>query len=274
MKEEILTDTLLRQYLLGKVDDEERERIEKLFITDSQARDRVLAARQDLIEDYLEDSLTNEDQEIFLLHYAQTPEQRRKLRINKSIKDWALTEVQAAPGSSSIWTRLIETPLLRPAFVVSIAVACLIAIFVGYIWLRSTFEHRAIQNEVAQLNTPENLSLNPSQMVSLRLTPVTVRNGENENQITRLADTRVVELRLVTIEGGKYQLYRVAVRQVGVKEPITTFDLQGEHSNTIHLRLPARILANGSYRIELSGIAPDGSTAPIAEYVFTVTVLR
>ena len=273
MKEEILTDTLLRQYLLGKVDDDERERIEKLFITDSQARDRVLAARQDLIEDYLEDSLTSEEQELFLLHYAQTPEQRRKLRITKSIKDWALAEVQAAPGSSSIWSRLLETVRLKPAFVVPIAVACLIVIFIGYIWLKSTIEHRAIQKEVVQLNTPESLSHTSSQMVSLRLTPVTVRNGENENQITKLADTQVVELRLLTIEGGTYQLYRVAVRQVGVKGPITTFDVQGANSNTIQLRLPAHILANGSYRIELSGIAPEGSTAPLAEYVFTVITL-
>src|SRR5215212_10197786 len=97
MKQEIFTDTLLRQYLLGKVDDEERQRIEKLFITDSQARDRILSAEQELIEDYLEDSLTTEDKEIFLAQYARTPEQQRKLRINKSIKDWAVT-AQASPS--------------------------------------------------------------------------------------------------------------------------------------------------------------------------------
>ena len=34
MKEELLTDALLREFLLGKVDEEERERIESLFLTD------------------------------------------------------------------------------------------------------------------------------------------------------------------------------------------------------------------------------------------------
>ena len=67
MTEETLTDALLREFLLGKVNDEERERIESLFLTDSQTRERVLVLEQDLIEDYLEDSLTEEDKERFLI---------------------------------------------------------------------------------------------------------------------------------------------------------------------------------------------------------------
>src|SRR6185369_5176954 len=107
MGEESLTDTLLRKYLLRKVDDEERQRIEKLFMTDSQARDRVLAAEQELIEDYLENNLTTEDKEIFLSHYAGTPEQQLNLRINRSIKEWAVTEAQATPTSSFISSRFL-----------------------------------------------------------------------------------------------------------------------------------------------------------------------
>src|SRR5690349_311562 len=92
MKEERLTDALLREFLLGKTNDEERERIESLFLSDSQTRERVLALEQDLIEDYLEDNLTQEDKERFLSRFAQTEDQRRTLRITKSIKDWAVTE--------------------------------------------------------------------------------------------------------------------------------------------------------------------------------------
>src|SRR5688572_1721425 len=90
MNDEILTDALVREFLLGKVDEKERERVEGLFLTDSQARERVLAAEQDLIEDYFEDSLTAADKELFLARYGETPAQQRQLRINKSIKDWAL----------------------------------------------------------------------------------------------------------------------------------------------------------------------------------------
>ena len=92
MKEEILTDAALREFLLGKVDDEERARIESLFLTDSEAREKVLVIEQELIEDYLEDSLTAEDKEKFLLRYGQTAAQLQQLRITKAIKDWAVRE--------------------------------------------------------------------------------------------------------------------------------------------------------------------------------------
>src|SRR5215216_77686 len=130
MKEKILTDTLLRQYLLGKVDDDERQQIEKLFITDFQARERVLAAEQELIEDYLEGSLSTADKEIFLSQYGRTPEQQRKLRITRSIKDWAITEVKTSPLGTSRWSRFRERLPLRPVFVISVAVAVLIVIVV------------------------------------------------------------------------------------------------------------------------------------------------
>jgi len=270
MKEEILTDTSLRQYLLGKVDDEERQRIEKLFITDSQGRDRVLAAEQDLVEDYLEGSLTTADKEIFLAHYARTPEQQRKLRINKSIKDWAVAEAQGTPASSSIWSRFIAPFRLKPAFVVPIAVVVLLAIVIAFVWLNRTMEQRAIQQEVAQLNTPASLSQNPPEMVSLRLTPVTVRGGEGQNQLTKRPDTLLIELQLPTIQRERYATYHAVVHRVEGKQPIVTADVEAENSNRLRLRLPARILTRGSYRIQLNGIAADGSTGPTEEYTFAV----
>jgi anti-sigma factor RsiW len=269
MKDEILTDTLLRQYLLGKVDDDERQRIEKLFITDSQARDRVLAAEQDLIEAYLEDSLTTEDKEIFLSHYAETPDQQRKLRITKSIKDWAVTEAQAVPNSSSFWS-FLEPLRLRPAFVVPVAVAVLIAIVVASVWFSRSREHWAIQKEVAQLNTPESLSQTPSDMISLRLTPVAVRSGKAQNQLTKRADTQIVELQLLGIDRERYPSYRASVSRVEGKKPIVTFDIKPEDNNAVRLRLSASRLDKGSYVIELSGIAADGSVGPTEEYTFTV----
>src|SRR6185436_7509139 len=105
MKEEILTDAVLREFLLGKLDDEEAARIESLFLTDSEVREKVLVIEQELIEDYLEDGLTAEDREKFLLRYGQTAAQLQQLRITKAIKDWAIREnaSQTIPTAPSIW---------------------------------------------------------------------------------------------------------------------------------------------------------------------------
>ena len=101
MKEESITDASLREFLLGKLADEELERVENLYLTDSQTRERVLALEQDLIEDWLENSLSEEDKERFLARYADTDEQRRKLRITKSIKDWAVTQATTSLATAA-----------------------------------------------------------------------------------------------------------------------------------------------------------------------------
>src|SRR5215204_6193989 len=124
MREELLTDAFLREFLLGKVDDEERARIENLFLTDPEARERVLVVEQELMEDYLEDGLTTGDRENFLLRFGQTTAQQQQLRIDKAIKDWAVRENASSQTVSpviSTWDRLRTR--LRPVFLIPIAAA-------------------------------------------------------------------------------------------------------------------------------------------------------
>src|SRR5690242_6419872 len=131
MKEETVSDAALRQFLLGDVGDEERQRIESSFLTNAQARDRILTAEQDLVEDYLEDSLTPADKEKFLSLYGSTPEQQQKLRITKSIKDWAAAEQKVTsigPATTSYWKRLRERLGPKPMFAIPLAATAVIAI--------------------------------------------------------------------------------------------------------------------------------------------------
>lgn len=280
MKEEKVTDALLREFLLGKVDEEERERIESLLLTDSQARERVLFAEQDLIEDYLEDSLTTADRDRFLSLYAQTSEQRRRLRITKSIKRWAATQAalpQTIPGNISGWSRLRARLPLKSVLVMPIAVPAMIVIVVAAVWLNSRSEqrkrqHLAIEQELAQLNAPSGLREVPAQMVSLDLSPVTVRSVEQQTELKMRADIRIVELRLPWVQKERYSTYQAEARRVGDGESFMIRNLQAENDGryTIPIRLPAHILSRGHYQISLSGIAIDGSASPAEEYPFAV----
>jgi hypothetical protein len=286
MKEQTMSDELLRQFLLDNVNDEERARIESLFLTDSLVKERVLAAEQNLIEDYLEDSLTTVDRERFLSRYAQTTAQRRKLRITKSIKDWAVTEAtgtqaeaavsQTVPSTISIWSRAGAWLRHRPTFVVPLAVATMVAIIVAAVWLNSRTEQRnrqRIEQELAQLNTPASLREVPPQMLSKELSPVTVRNVEQQAEIKRSADIRIVELRLPWVQRERYSTYEAEVRRVSGDESLTIRNLQadGDGGYFIRIRLRATILNRGHYQILLRGIAADGATSPIQEYSFVVS---
>ena len=276
MKEESMTDALLREFLLGKATDEERERIENLYLTDSQTRERVLILEQDLIEDYLEDSLTPEDKARFLLRYAQTDEQRRKLRITKSIKDLAITEArapQAAAATGSVLDRLRARLRLKPVSVVPIAVVIVLAIVLAIIWVNSRIEerkHLAIEQELAQLNSPTSLREIPAQ-ISLELRPITVRSAELQSELNLRADTHLGELRLLWIQKERYSTYHAEVRRPG--ESLRIANLQAENDGgeyVIRVRLPAHMLRQGNYQIHLTGIADDGSTGLTEQYNFAV----
>lgn len=279
MKEISITDALLREFLLGKVADEEQERIENLFLTDPHTKERVLAIEQELVDDYLEDSLVDEDKQRFLSRYAQTDEQRRNLRISKSIKDWAVTEAatpQPVAATGSIWSRLAARLRLKPHFVVPIAVTTVIVIVVAILLLNRLIEqrrHSAIQQELAQLNSPASLREVPAQMVSLELRPGTVRSVEQQAEVKKGADVRIVELRLPRLQKERYSTYQVEVSRVGSDDVFTIPNLQTENEsgNVIRIRLSSHMLRRGHYLIKLKGIANDGALSQPEEYSFAVS---
>lgn len=279
MKEEVVTDALLREFLLGRVNDDERERIENLFLTDSVTRERVLSLEQDLIEEYLEDTLTEEDREIFISRYAQTDEQRRQLRITKSIKDWALREAlapQTPAATLPVWNRLWAHLKLKRVYVVPIAAVAVIAIIIAVVWRNSQVErrkHLAVEQELAQLNSPASLRESLPQTTSLELKPVTGRGIEQATELKRRADISFFELRLPWIGKERYSTYRVEIRNVASDESFKIPNVQpaDDSGNVIRLRLPAHMLKRGHYQIHLSGVADDGSVSRSEEYSFSVS---
>jgi uncharacterized protein YggT (Ycf19 family) len=280
MSEERLTDALLREFLLGKVDEQQRERIESLFLTNSQAHERVVAAEQDLIDDYLENSLAAADRELFLARYGQTPAQQRQLRINKAIKDWALREsasTHAVPAKISAFGQLRGRFRLRPAFVISIAVTAMIFIAIAVVWLSTRREQQerylAIEQELAQLNTPASLREVPPNMSLLELSPFAVRSAERETEFRKTAETQFVELRLPWIQKERYSSYRAEVSRVGGEElfKITSAQAENDGRYGIRMRLPAYRLHHGHYRVRLTGITPDGSAGLTEDYTFAVS---
>jgi len=267
--DETTTDALLREFLLGKLNDEEPERIEGLFVTDPQARERVLAVEQDLIEDYLEGTLSTEDSERFVARYAQTVEQRRRLRITKSIKDWALTEARAAqvvPAEVSRWSRLRSW--LTPAFVVPIAAMVLIVIVVGALWLSRRAEHSTIERELAQLNAA---STGSDISAPHELSPVTVRSATPQVQLDPAPENGTVELRLRWIQPERYSSYQATIHRVGDSESYTVPNLSvSSDGKSIRLRLSPHFRRRGIYQITVSGITSNGTPGPTDEYQLTV----
>lgn len=282
MKEEAATDAVLRQFLLGRVEDEERQRIESLFLTDPLMKDAVVAAEQELIDDYVEDRLPPADLDAFLSLYGDTAVQRRKLRIAKSIQEWAVDQAKTSPvtqvSSLSGWQRLREQLRVKPILLIPLAVAATAAIVLAIVWVNSRTNERnreylAMQQELAQLNSPSSLREAPPNMPRLVLKPGSVRSVETESVLTKRADTSVAELRLLWMQRDDYQTYEATLRRPGDDRPhnIPNLTVDKEEGKVIRVRLPTHLLIRGDYQIEVTGVSADRTSSASEVYRFTVS---
>jgi hypothetical protein len=279
MKEEAVTDAQLRQFLLGNVEQEERQRIESLFLTDSRMRERVLAAEQELFDDYLEESLSAADRKAFLAIYGDTAAQRRKLRIAKSVRQWAMDQPSTPPvitqPAISIWSRLLERLRLKPVFIIPIAAAVAIVAVLVWVNSRRTERHReylAVNQELARLNSAARRNEVPAGASPLILRPGSLRSVE-ESEFKRRPEIAEAELRLLWMQKDDYPAYQAVLRMPGDDRSYTipNLTLQKEEGKFIRVRLPVQMLTRGTYQIELTGVSADGTKSSPELYSFTVS---
>jgi hypothetical protein len=285
MKDEFVTDVEITRFLLGEVDDEERQRLESLFVSDPESREKILIAENDLIDDYLEDCLTASDKDKFFAQYGDTPRQRRKLRIARSIKEYAVAEAVLTQTATSVnpkWrTFLSSLQPRRPLLFIPIAATLTVACVVAVVWLVQLNSRRvqensrrvAIERELTDLNAPSSLREVRPQMFSIVLPPVSVRSVEPQAELTPRTDIRVVELQLLWTQKEQYPSYRAVLRRIGKTEQFAISNLHVEKNSggsAVRVRLPAHLLTRGLYQVNVSGIAGDGAPGQVEEYTFTV----
>ena len=285
VKEGFVTDSVIRRFLLGDIDEEERERIERRFISDQEAYEKIVVVEDELIEDYLEDSLTAPDREKFLAQYGHTPKERRKLRIVKAIKEHAVAEAmssQKARSTKSKWTNFLSALRLRnPGFLIPVAAVLIIAFVVGLVWLmdirnkreQETNRRAAIERELADLNAPSSVREVTPQTVSLVLAPVSVRSVGPQTDLRARTDIRVVKVPLLWTQKEEYSSYQAVLRRVGDSQQLTIPNLHVQKTaggTAVPLKLPAHILTRGLYQVALNGVGSSGAAGQAEEYSFTV----
>ena len=76
---------MIQSYLLGQLTIEERVQIEERVLLDSDFFEQVLIVENELIDAYLEGSLS--DKEGFVQHFMSTPQQRQKVKISMALRE-------------------------------------------------------------------------------------------------------------------------------------------------------------------------------------------
>jgi hypothetical protein len=282
MEDARVTEQAARNFLLGDVDDSERERIESLFLTDSAIRERILLVEDSLLDDYLDGSLVSTEAEKFRGRYASDPTQQRKLRIAQSIRQHAIANSQTVSAPASVFERprltwpRFDLRVVAPVFASLVILAIIAAVWIAVRMNRAASERNqqaAIERQLADLNSPASLKANPPEMISTTLSSVSVRSVNSTSELTLKPSSQVVELNLLWTQREEYLNYQSELSRVGRTKVFKLPPLQLEKDRDgrrVRLRLPADLLEAGLYRITLIAPEVDGAAGATEEYEFLI----
>lgn len=88
----------IKNYLLGNLDDPAKLReIEKKIMLDDDFAEQIEIAEDELIDEYLDEALSEAERERFVLFFLVAPENKEKVRLNQSLREYAAKQSREHP---------------------------------------------------------------------------------------------------------------------------------------------------------------------------------
>jgi hypothetical protein len=245
---ELLSDTVLRGYLLGSLAPEQRAIVDaRIFSDDGPLWERLCLIEDELIDDYVNAALEREDQAKFDEHFLCTLERREKLAFARSLTAYARRQ----PERLTLW-QWLQGAVATPRWAVA---AVAVALAIGLVPTVSRFA--AVDRPAA---------------VSASLTPGLVRGGGELPRVVIAPGAQLVRLHLTT-GAEQYTRYRATVHEVSGDEiwsQARLVSVTGGNGATVAIALPRELLPLGDYYVQLFGLPAHGEHVPLGRYDFRV----
>jgi CHAT domain-containing protein/uncharacterized protein HemY len=143
----------IKDYLLGALSNKaERRAIEEKILLDDGFAEQLLIAEDDLIDEYLDGNLDASENERFTEFFLKPPERKRKLRLARNLKKYAMKPKtqkvkKLSPEKTGWfdWRGLFNSPSVR------LAATVLLLIIVGFVVWRAVFYQSDVDKGLAQL---------------------------------------------------------------------------------------------------------------------------
>lgn len=283
MKDIEREQSLIRQYLLGELDEQQREQLEQRVITNPDYKEEVLITEEELLEDFVNGSLSPRELELVRAKYSSSPSRWRKVEIARAISKYAADHPIAVEpaGPQRSWARsVLEFFSARNRFR-QLSLAILILVMAGgsllvYWWVSR--ESRANYETLVRLNGPASEILQPDQsVVAVSLSPLLLRGAGDARTVTITNQTKTVQLRLADPSSGETKVFRARLKNRAGAEVFTLDDVPARQSGqfpVLVLQIPAEMLTSQDYQLEISERKPDGTYENPATYSFQVQKSR
>ena len=192
-----------RRYLLGEASDEERAAIEQEYFADAAALERVEAAEDSLIEDYLSDRLESDERARFEREYLTVPHRRRRVEMIQGL----LSAGRAASAPTAKRFRTMEW--------VSLAAAALVIVMLGGWWLLRTrpvaVDTRDQRAAASRTSEPATVTPRAARIFAMSISPISVRSAGEGPTLVVPVGTDVVRLYLEG-DGGNLRIESARAR--------------------------------------------------------------
>lgn len=261
----------IRHYLLGELSEQEREQVEHRLMSDDDLYQQLLLAEDDLIDEYVSDTLPEQDRAKFSRRFLQVPELRQDVRSTMALRKYALkTAPQVAVGDTPVVPHFslrdrFRNFFMQPALGVSFAVALLAAVLL-VAWLAA--QNSQLRKQVEQLQARQTPLPTPQRDLQEQLASERLRNEQLSAELLRQQE-------LLAEESRKLQLAQEQHQSIPTLRPAS----QSTAATFVALTLTPG-LARDSGELKKISVPPNTREVrirldlPESDYRFYRTVLR
>ena len=278
----------IRRYLLGYSEPNAAESIEERLISDEGYLQEFSIITDELIEDYLDGALSDDEEARFKSHFLTTSGRSRKVEIARVLTEKANSEspVQvdtetanrfvAKSNESVSSTRKERQKYWLLAAAVAAVLFC--GLLAREVWRRwpapdsaSNQANKQLQDELVRLNAPTS-TLPTGSSIQLTITPVSLREVGEDRRVDIKSDTQTVLVRLILVD-QQYASYQASLQTadgVNLGEIQQLKPVLEEGGRFVVVRLPAQMLSQANYQIKLAAQTSPGVFEDVGTYSFQV----
>lgn len=255
----------LRRYLLGDLSPDEASSLEVRYFSDDQAFGELLAAEDDLIDDYARGALSPPERAYVRELLRSSERLRRSAQQARS-----LTPLTAEIGWQATAGAAASRPSARPWLLAAASLLAVVVAGAGWRLLVRPGVRPApprLTAAPAPVTPPQAVAPRAPTVVAVVLTRP-VRGAGQKNQLLLRRGVETVEL-VALVDDGDYLAYRGSVASSSGKRVwqsgLVSSRPAGDAAR-LTLRLPASALSDGDYTLTVVGRTDNGRFEEVADY--------
>jgi hypothetical protein len=282
-------EVLMRNYLLGVIDEAQQEQVEERLLSDDGFAERLSTAQDNLIDDYVFGALSESERESFDQNFILTDERRKKMLLAQTIEIYVdehqglqAPQLNESHLPSPWWRNPVQLLQSYRTWLALSAIGLLLVFLTPKIvrWFKPpdqaalVREQRAkIERQVAALNRgPADQQPQGPATYELALQPTLLREDGGIKRVTLTGDIKLLTLKLV-LPQSQHEKYN-ALMLTGEGEEL--FAIEGltpqadAGGAVVLLKIPSEFLARDDYQIQLRGAGGDSPPDSVVRYYFRV----